>query len=244
LMSMVERLVRESPAEVSAAALIEICKMEATELPLGEIVSNLSGLQRVIASSIFDPQKFVSHMIERRVDIEWAPIDKSDRWLSCMVVGERVSSQNSPLFQYLQESGLRRRAVRPSDVMFGKDRVEQAGLNDYIGVRAHETLWIFSNNPIGVLLKELSKDRRHDVSLYAYSMLLDVIPSSSASKEATISMITNGFKRIKDVVEDGLVMEKEFFDALSSVSLSVFDPFARSRRNEIPIHFGDHFEEY
>jgi molecular chaperone HtpG len=44
LMSMVERLVRESPAEVSAAALIEVCKTETTELPPGEVVSNLFGL--------------------------------------------------------------------------------------------------------------------------------------------------------------------------------------------------------
>jgi hypothetical protein len=237
-------MVRESPAEVSAAALIEVCKTEATDLPQGEVVSNLSGLQRTIATSVFEPQKFINHMSERRVDIEWAPIDKLDRWHSSTVVGERISDQNNPLFRYLQEAGHRRSVRFQSDVMFGKDNVEQSGLNDYIGVRAHETLWIFSNNLMGALLKELSKDRRHDVSLYTYSILLDIIPSSTASKDAAISMITNNFKRIKDIAGSALVMEKEFFDTLSSVSLSVFDPFARSRRNEGFVGFPADFEPY
>jgi hypothetical protein len=57
-------------------------------------------------------------------------------------------------------------------------------------------------------------------------------------------MITNNFKRIKDIAGSALVMEKEFFDTLSSVSLSVFDPFARSRRNEGFVGFPADFEPY
>ena len=85
---------------------------------------------------------------------------------------------------------------------------------------------------------------RCDVSLFAYCSLLDVIPSSSASKEATISMITNSFKRIKDVAADELVMEKELFDAFSSVSLSIFDPFARSQRDESLLEADMYLDEY
>lgn len=230
LIDQIERLVRESSAEISMGALVEVCQ-KGLQLPSEDMVSNLTGLRREVATRFFAPKEFVHYPSEQRVDLAWEEFSDQNGWIS---TATSVRAENRAILEARLQQGMVFRRRR-SDVKFGATNIRRSNLDGFMGVRAHDTVWLFPDNPVTQLLIKLNGENGTGLAIYVYGLLINSLPSQFMSNDSTVTVLNNSFKRVRTQFgEQALAGEKEFLSAVSNTALAIFDPFARSSRGGMP----------
>ncbi|WP_050421817.1 hypothetical protein [Bradyrhizobium tropiciagri] len=207
-------------------ALVEVCQ-KGLQLPDEDVVPNLTDLRRDVAMRFFAPKEFVHYQSEQRVDLSWEEFPNQNGWTS---TSASVRPENRALIEARVPHMMNFRRRR-SDVKFGATNIRRSNLDGFMGVRAHDTIWLFPDNPVTELLIKLNDQQGTGLAIYLYGLLINSLPSQFVSNDSSIAVMNNSFKRLRGQFGDQpLIGEKEFLGAVSSTALAIFDPFARSSR--------------
>lgn len=235
----VEHLVKEMPGNITARSIFGLANTTASCLPSGYFVANATGYSMAleVMSRRFEVSEIRGLESSRRLEFRWTLKEKDSNWLSSARIFNRLVQLNPrsavTIDRFFDE---RSRVVRrSSELLIPLFEMTFNGLEHFSAVAAGGTTYFQTNIPSINYIKNILKDNSLASYAEAYVYLKTAQTFLFARSPDPIQIRQRLEQRIRDMAAKGLhefvPHWEEFGKLLQANPLTIFDPFAWSRRS-------------